>query len=38
MSIETALQEVHNGAGGQFDPAIANTFIEMIDREPALAA
>ena len=38
MSIQSALQEIHECAGGQFDPKIANTFVEMIDRDPALAA
>ena len=38
MSIQSALQEIHECAGGQFDPKIAKTFIELIDREPALAA
>ena len=38
MSIQSALQEIHECAGGQFDPKIANTFVEMIDRDLALAA
>jgi putative nucleotidyltransferase with HDIG domain len=38
MSIQSALQEIHECAGGQFDPKIAKTFVDLIDREPALAA
>lgn len=38
MSIQSSLQEIHECAGGQFDPKIAKTFVELIDREPALAA
>jgi HD-GYP domain-containing protein (c-di-GMP phosphodiesterase class II) len=38
MSIQSALQEIHECAGGQFDPKIAKTFVELIDRDPALAA
>ena len=38
MSVACALKEVQESAGGQFDPKIANTFVELIDREPALAA
>ncbi|MCE9619363.1 MAG: HD-GYP domain-containing protein [Planctomycetes bacterium] len=38
MSIEAALLEVQNGAGRQFDPKIAHTFVGLIDREPVLAA
>ena len=38
ISIQSALQEIHKCAGGQFDPKIAKTFIELINREPALAA
>ncbi len=38
MSIEASLQEVRDGAGHQFDPKIANTFIRLITSEPSLAA
>jgi HD-GYP domain-containing protein (c-di-GMP phosphodiesterase class II) len=38
MSVEAALTEVQRGAGRQFDPKIAHTFVSMIDREPELAA
>ncbi len=33
-----AMQEIKDGAGKQFDPVMADTFVHMIDREPALAA
>lgn len=33
-----ALAEIRDGAGRQFDPALAATFLGMVDREPALAA
>lgn len=34
----TALREIRDGAGRQFDPALARTFLGMVDREPSLAA
>jgi HD-GYP domain-containing protein (c-di-GMP phosphodiesterase class II) len=32
------LREIREGAGRQFDPDLADTFIRLMDREPALAA
>lgn len=33
-----ALAEIRDGAGRQFDPGLARTFLGMVDREPSLAA
>jgi len=33
-----ALQEINDGAGNQFDPKLAQSFVQLLDREPALAA
>lgn len=38
LPIERALQEIRTGAGRQFDPALADTFLRLVQREPALAA
>ena len=35
---EQALREIHSGAGKQFDPALAQAFIRLLDHEPSLAA
>jgi len=38
LSAERSLREIREGAGRQFDPTLAQTFIRMVDREPGLAA
>ena len=38
LSAERSLREIREGAGRQFDPDLADTFIRMVDREPGLAA
>lgn len=38
LTPEAALQEIRDGAGRQFDPAMVETFSRMVAREPALAA
>lgn len=38
LSTEQALLEIREGAGRQFDPALASAFVRMIDHAPALAA
>lgn len=38
LSPEASLREIREGAGRQFDPVLAETFVRMVEREPALAA
>ena len=38
MPPEHALREIHSGSGKQFDPALSQAFIRLIDQQPALAA
>ncbi|HBV97600.1 MAG TPA: hypothetical protein DEF36_11215 [Desulfotomaculum sp.] len=32
LTVETALRELHKGAGGQFDPAMVNAFSKIIKK------
>jgi HD-GYP domain-containing protein (c-di-GMP phosphodiesterase class II) len=32
------MQEIREGAGRQFDPRLARTFLQLIEREPSMAA
>jgi HD-GYP domain-containing protein (c-di-GMP phosphodiesterase class II) len=38
LSPKDAIREIRDGAGRQFDPVLARTFLELVEREPALAA
>jgi HD-GYP domain-containing protein (c-di-GMP phosphodiesterase class II) len=38
LSAEDSLREIREGAGRQFDPRLAETFVRLVHREPALAA
>lgn len=41
MPVERALEEIHDGAGTQFDPDVARAFLELVEEgglEPALVA
>ncbi len=38
LPVEASLAEIRKGAGKQFDPALAETFLGLLHREPALAA
>ena len=38
LSHQEALREIRDGAGRQFDPSLASTFLGLVDREPSLAA
>jgi len=38
LSDQEAMQEIREGAGRQFDPRLAKTFLQLLERQPALAA
>ena len=38
LSSQEAMQEIRDGAGRQFDPRLAGTFLQLLERQPALAA
>ncbi len=38
LSPEHALREIHCGSGKQFDPALSQAFVRLLDQQPALAA
>jgi HD-GYP domain-containing protein (c-di-GMP phosphodiesterase class II) len=38
LSPQEAIREIRDGSGRQFDPTLANTFLQLVEREPALAA
>jgi HD-GYP domain-containing protein (c-di-GMP phosphodiesterase class II) len=38
LSHEDAIREIRDGAGRQFDPNLSRVFLELVDREPAVAA
>jgi len=38
LSDQEAMQEIREGSGRQFDPRLAKTFLQLLERQPALAA
>jgi HD-GYP domain-containing protein (c-di-GMP phosphodiesterase class II) len=38
LSPQQALREIHCGSGKQFDPALSQAFVRLLDQQPALAA
>jgi HD-GYP domain-containing protein (c-di-GMP phosphodiesterase class II) len=38
LTNQQAMQEIQEGAGRQFDPRLARTFLQLIEREPSMAA